>query len=183
MKKVLFVCFVGLISACSLAKFTIYPGQAVHEFPQKMQGTYFYILNVSLLGNHKSGDTLFYQITPNSVIMIDSMKHTEKKLDSSFVLSLVKQKYWILSYKDSEMPDYWNCMMYSANKKGLQIFPIIEEKQNTKLQKYFGYKPILDANKDTLMIYSASDEQMAKYLKKEVKETIKLKRLQINTAK
>lgn len=111
------------------------------------------------------------------------MKHTEKKLDSSFVLSLVKQKYWILSYKDSEMPDYWNCMMYSANKKGLQIFPIIEEKRNTKLQKYFGYKPILDANKDTLMIYSAPDEQMAKYLKKEVKETIKLKRLQINTAK
>lgn len=184
MNKVLFIASVVLLSACSLAKFTNYPGVQQTEFPVAMQGTYYYVLQASIAGQKKAGDTVFYQLTPNSVVLFDSTKRDEKKLGENQVLSLVNQKHWVFSTKDNDWPDYWNCMVYVADKKDLHIYPILDKQGNDNLGKYFAKKLLtVKDNGDSVFVYTTTDAQFARYYAKEVKGAFKLKRLPSNQKK
>jgi hypothetical protein len=184
LNKVLFIASVVLLSACSLAKFTNYPGVAQPAFPEAMQGTYYYVLQTSIAGQKKAGDTIFYHVTPNAIVLFDSTKREEKPLDANQVLTLVQQKYWVLSTKDSDWPDYWNCMVYMADKKDLHIYPILDNRGKDNLSKYFSKKLLtVKDNADSVFVYTATDEQFARYFNKEVKGVLKLKRLHSNQKK
>lgn len=184
MNKVLFIASVVLLSACSLAKFTNYPGAAQPAFPAAMQGTYYYVLQASLAGQKKAGDTIFYQVTSNTIVLFDSTKRDEKPLSANQILSLVNQKHWVLSTKDTDWPDYWNCMVYVADKKDLHIYPILDNGGKNNLAKYFTKKVLtVKDNTDSVFVYTTTDEQFVRYVNKEVKSGLKLKRLPSNQKK
>lgn len=166
-----------------MAKFTNYPGVPQTAFPQAMQGTYYYVLQTSIAGQKKVGDTLFYQVTPYSIVLFDSIKREEKALGAEQVLSLVQQKHWVLSTRDSEWPEYWNCMVYVADKKDLHIYPILDNRGKENLGKYFTKKFITVQNTDSIFVYTPSDTQFARYINKEVRGVFKLKRLPSNQKK
>jgi hypothetical protein len=168
-----------------MGKFDRYPGQAQLVFPEQMIGTYYLVIPSSVVGKkNMSTDTLFYNITQTSVIIKDSTKTEVKQLGSTQVLSLVQNKYFVLSNKDIEDPDYWNCMVHVVDKKSLTIYPAIDESKNTDLKKFFKPKFIrLNNNNDSVFVYEMHDANFIQYVNIELKSnhSIKLKKLTSNT--
>ncbi len=178
-----FLCILTL-SACTMGKFDRYPGQAQREFPSHMTGVYYLVLPSNLTGKKTTGtDTVFYTINQTGIIIKDSGKTEVKPLDSNQVLSLVQNKYYVLSTKDTEDPDYWNCMIYVADKKGINIYPAIDELKNADLKKFFKRKFLRLNNNDSVFLYEMHDANFVRYVNKELKgnHTIRLKKLTSNT--
>jgi hypothetical protein len=97
---------------------------------------------------------------------------------------LVQNKYFVLSNKDNEDPDYWNCMVHVVDKKSLTIYPAVDESRNTDLKKFFKPKFLrLNNNKDSVFVYEMHDANFVQYVNKELKSnhSIKLKKLTSNT--
>jgi hypothetical protein len=168
-----------------MVKFDLYPGQAQLVFPEQMIGTYYLVAPSNIVGKKTiSTDTLFYSITQTSVIIKDSSKTEVKPLSSNQVLSLVQNKYFVLSNKDIEDPDYWNCMVHVVDKKSLTIYPALDESKNTDLKKFFKPKFLrLNNNNDSVFVYEMHDANFIQYVNKELKSnhSIKLKKLTSNT--
>ncbi|MFN3446501.1 MAG: hypothetical protein ACK44D_12235 [Bacteroidia bacterium] len=185
MKNTLAILLILAISSCTMGKFDRYPGQAQRVFPSQMIGTYYLIIPTSIAGKKTAGtDSLFYTITENSIIVKDSSKIETKPLDNNQVLSLVQNKYYVLSTKDTEDPDYWNCMVHVADKKGLTIYPAIDENKNTDLKNFFKRKYLrLNDNNDSVFVYEMHDANFVRYVNKALKgnHSIKLKKLTPNT--
>ena len=172
------------LSACTMGKFDRYPGQAQLEFPSHMTGVYYLVLPSNITGKKTIGiDTVFYIINKTDVVIKDSSKIEIKPLDSNQVLSLVQNNYYVLSTKDTEDPDYWNCMVYVADKKEINIYPVIDEQKNTNLKKFFKRKFLrLNNNNDSVFVYEMYDVKFVQYVNKELKgnHTIRLKKLTSN---
>lgn len=185
MKNALAILSILTLSACTMGMFDRYPGQAQREFPSNMTGVYYLLLPSNLTGKKTTGtDTVFYIINKNGVEIKDSSKTEVKPLDSNQVLSLVQNKYYVLSTKDNEDPDYWNCMVYVADKKGINIYPAIDEQKKTNLKKFFKRKFLrLNNNNDSVFVYQMHDANFVRYVNKELKgnHTIRLKKLTSNT--
>lgn len=183
MKNIGLILVTLLLGACSLAKFSSYPGVVQTSFPQQLQGTYYIVMPTSVGGHKKAGDTLFYKINQTSVVLMDSSANLEEKpLGSSNVLTLVGGKYHVLSTKDTDWPAYWNCMVYMADKKDIHIYPFIEQSTPNKLAKYFSKTFIgLSDNQDSVFAYTLTDEKFVRYFEKEVKggQVLKLKRIKV----
>ncbi len=98
------------------------------------------------------------------------------------VLTVVANKYHVLSTKDTDWPAYWNCMVYMADKKDLHIYPFIEQSTQNKLAKYFTKTFVaLNNNQDSVFVYNLTDEKFVRYFEKEVKggQVLKLKRIKV----
>lgn len=168
-----------------MGKFDRYPGQAQLVFPEQMIGTYYLVAPSNIVGKKTiNTDTLFYSITQTSVIIKDSSKTEVKPLSSNQVLSLVQNKYFVLSNKDIEDPDYWNCMVHVVDKKSLTIYPAVDESKNTDLKNFFKPKFLrLNNNYDSIFVYEMHDAKFIQYVNKALKSnhSIKLKKLTSNT--
>jgi hypothetical protein len=75
-------------------------------------------------------------------------------------------------------------MVHVAHKKGLTIYPAIDENKNTDLKKFFKRKYLrLNDNNDSVFVYEMHDANFVRYVNKALKgnHSIKLKKLTPNT--
>ncbi len=184
-KNLIIIFLIVIATGCSLAKFDRYPGVAQHVFPEQLKGTYYFILPSNITGKKgQSTDTIFYTITDTTIVLNDSIKTQIKPLNKQQVLSLLQDKYYVLSTIDEEDADYWNCMVFLPSKKGLTIHPAIDELKTTDLKRYFKHKFVrLTDNNDSIFVYEMHDANFVQYYKKIIKKnhTIKLNKLTSKT--
>ncbi|MBP9688078.1 MAG: hypothetical protein KBE91_00600 [Bacteroidia bacterium] len=168
-----------------MAKFDRYPGVAQRVFPEQLRGVYYFILPSNIIGKKgESADTIFYTITDTAIVLKDSIKTQTKPLNSQQVLSLLHDKYFVLSTIDEEDAGYWNCMFFVPSKKGLTIHPAIDELKTTDLKKQFKHKFVrLNNNNDSVFVYEMHDANFVRYYKKMIKKnhTLKLNKLTSKT--
>lgn len=183
MKYVSTVFILLVLAACQMGKFDRYPGSVQKAFPEHMRGTYYFVIPAkykAASSGIKTGDTIMYLITENSITVIDTAgKRSQRMLDNDEVLTLVDGKYYVVSTRDRDYRQYWNCMVYEADKKGLSVYPLIDETRASLLKKYFNARFIgLSESKDSVFVYEMNEEKFTEYFKKELKsDAIFLKRL------
>jgi hypothetical protein len=180
MRQTLTFIFISLVLvSCQMAKFDRIPGVEQTAYPVAMQGTYYWIVPKKYSQSNRA-DTLKYVITENTVSILDtSGKHIERKLGVDDVLSLVDDKYYVVSNKDRDFEQYWNCMVFESDKKSLLIYPVIDEFKKSILPNYFNktFMEFTDA-KDSIFHYKMDEKAFIEYFKKELKsDPIRLKRL------
>jgi hypothetical protein len=172
MKYFVSVLLLAVLASCNLTKFDHYPGVAQKEFPTTLQGTYQLVLpqGFSLLNKTKPGDTLLLKIGKNFTNDLTGNAE-QKKLDSTYVLSWVNQKYHVLSLKDETHIDYWNCFVLIPQKGNLRLYPVTDAADKRTQKKYFnGHFIELKNETDTIFAYSQHDSAFVRYFEKELKQ-------------
>lgn len=166
-----------LFTACTMARFDHYPGVVQKQFPEQLQGNYYLTLPKSWRSHHNT-DTLYYTIAPTYTALKDSTKSDVRPLGDKQVLTLVNNRYYVLSFPDNDYPNYWNCMVYLPEKNGISIYPTLDEGNKSKLHKYFKRTFVtLKDNGDSSFVYQIDDTQFERYVE-ELKrnQVIKLKK-------
>lgn len=166
-----------LLTGCTMARFDRYPGVVQQSFPKQLQGSYYLPIPKSWRSQHNT-DTLYYIIEQHATIIKDSSKNEVKTLGPKQVLTLVNNRYYVLSMPDGDYPDYWNCMVYIPEKEGVHIYPAFDEGNKSKLHKYFKRNFLaIKENGDSSFVYKMDDSKFERFVE-ELKrnQAIKLKK-------
>lgn len=173
MKQLLMLLSVAILASCNMAKFSTYPGEVQQTFPENMQGTYRVVMQ-SKTGffsrpTASFNDTLLVSIGANGTSKINE-QNSFRKLDSSYVLSLVQNKYYVLSTIDESSPTWWNCFVLVPFKQSLRVYPIVDDVGSSKVQSFFDAKFLTIANEtDSVFGYTQQTESFIKYFESEIK--------------
>lgn len=169
-----------LISSCKTALFDAQPGVPQQTFPVELQGSYYIKVPSSFFKRVTITDTVYLFIAPSSIETKDSNTSKVTQLDEQTSLRLVNEKYFVLTSRDSEYPQYWNYTLIEPTKKGARFYAFIEEK-NSPLPSYFKRSFVAMTNAgDSVFAYQPNDKQLGAYIEKVLrkKEALELVRIQ-----
>lgn len=187
MRKLLMLWGVAVLTSCNMAKFSTYPGEAQQNFPENMQGTYRVVMQGKTgffsRATTTFNDTLLVSIGANGTSKINE-QNSFRKLDSSYVLSLVQNKYYVLSTIDEASPSWWNCFVLIPYKQSLRVYPIVDDVGSSKVQNFFDAKFLTIANEtDSVFGYTQQAESFIKYFESEIKSSGGIRLLRANVGK
>lgn len=172
--KLLIVSLVVVLSGCQALKFDRYPGNAIPNFSEELQGTYIIIDNIK---NLSDTDTL--TITPYTIL--ENGESIFDLVDTQYVVSVYKSDYFLFINR----AQFWMGCVLQKNENELIVTPILNpnpKKSNSRrnfriLKRYFDNVNML-TNKEKINVDGFSvkmdEEQLLKYLKKYDKSSIKL---------
>ncbi|TAE79156.1 MAG: hypothetical protein EAY81_11625 [Bacteroidetes bacterium] len=171
MKFLVSVLLLAVLASCNLTKFDRFPGEEQQAFPTAMQGNYQFVLpkGFNMFNKAKPGDTILLQIGAD--FTSDFMdNNTLRKLDSTYVLSLVNNAHYVLSVKDKTYADYWNCYVLALQKDYLKLYPVTEMQDKKVQKRYFNAHFVALKNEtDSVFAYTQKDSAFARYFEREIK--------------
>ena len=185
MKNIGLIIVTCLLASCNLTKFDRFPGATQQAFPTAMQGNYQFVLpkGFSMFNKTKPGDTVLLQIGADFTSDFED-NNTLKKLDSTYVLSLVNNAHYVLSVKDKTYTDYWNCYVLALQKDNLRLYPITEMQDKKVQKRYFNAHFVALKNEtDSVFAYTQKDSAFARYFEREIKPVGGFKFIRVNPNK
>jgi len=158
----LFLLFVCLLSACSLAKFDRFPGVKLNEIPGEFQGYYKQVVPEKLIDRE---DSTGLRIGPTWWEMVKPEGTTRTGMGDSVILSQYKGRYFI-SVTNSYVK-YWYVFVAEPDGKGaITARPIVASGRKLPLRKYLERLPVNDSD----IVYRMNEEQLLKYYVKVIRK-------------
>lgn len=165
MKKLLVIIgFVVVFASCKTALFDKLPGEALQEFPQTVQGSYYAKWSTGAGFLRRKTDSLFFDITANRYSARDSAEYFSAELDEKHRLRWLNKKYYVIATQNEEYLNYWNFVLIEPTKRGLKIVGLMDNAELTKHMK----RSFVAMNNggDSVFVYKPTDAQLTTYYEK-----------------